>query len=242
MGTEVFRDAKVWLAQFNMTGYLNELELTHGVELQDNTVFGNTTRSMAPGLETLTFSLKGFSDFTDDTQDEIVRTRVGTQSIPVTIGMQTGLQATRAYLLEAGISAYQSGGAVGILAPFSLSGYANDGQKIINGVILEDGMLARTANGTSSSWGELAVGATEKLYAILHVVAYSGFTNVVIKLTSDTVGFPSPTDRITFDTVTGLTSQFAIPLAGPITDTYWRVSYTVTGLGSISFVCAFGVK
>jgi len=243
MATEVFKDAKVFLAQFNLTSYLNELEITHGAELQDNTVFGKTTRSMAPGLETLAFSLKGFLDFTDDLQDEIIRTRVGTQSIPLTLAMQTGLENTRAYLLQGGLSAYDKGGAVGILAPFSLTGYASDGQKIVNGLILEDGVTARTATGTGTARQVGAVGAAQQLYAILHVLAYSGITNVVIKVQSDdAVGFPSAADRITFTTVTGLTSQYATPVAGEILDDWWRISWTITGTGSVSFVVAVGIK
>ncbi|MDD5034132.1 MAG: hypothetical protein PHE55_05185 [Methylococcaceae bacterium] len=242
MATEVFKDAKVWLAQYELTSYLNELAITHGVDVGDDTAMGDTTRSSMPGLETLDLSLQGFFDVADNAQDEIIRTRVATQNIPMSLGIQTGLENTRAYFFQGGISGYDKGGAVGVLAPFTLKGYASAGQKIINGLILEDGVTPRTGAGSGTQRLVGTVSATQKIYAVLHVLAFTGFTSVVIKVQSDTTGFPSAADKITFTTVTGLTSQYATPVAGPDTDTYWRVNWDVTGTGSISFVVAIGIK
>lgn len=101
---------------------------------------------------------------------------------------------------------------------------------------------ARTANGTGTAVALAGPTATQKLYACLHVTAFSGFTNVVFKIQSDDAGgFPSATDRITFATVTGTTSEFASVAGSFSTETHQRISWTVTGSGSVTFVAAFGV-
>lgn len=242
MATQVFKDAKVWLAQFALTSYLSELEIQHEADALDKTVFGNTTRQFQSGLEKFSFGLKGFADYADEALDEIVRTRVGTQDVPITFGLETGLVNTRAILIEGGLGDYQQGGSVGVLVPFNLPGFASKGRPIVPGTILEDATVAKTANGNGTAYQLGAVGAAQKLYASLHVLTYSGFTNVVVKVQSDTSGFPSPTDRVTFATVTGLTSEFATPVDGAITDDWHRISWTVTGVGSITFIVAMGIK
>lgn len=113
--------------------------------------------------------------------------------------------------------------------------------KIIRG-LLGHPATARTSDGNGTAVALTGPTATQSLYATLHVIAYSGFTNVVIKVQSDDSGaFGSATDRITFTTVTGLTSQFASVAGNFSTETHHRVNWDVTGSGSITFVVAFGV-
>jgi hypothetical protein len=101
---------------------------------------------------------------------------------------------------------------------------------------------ARTANGNGTAVALAGPTAAQRLYATLHVTAYSGFTNVVVKVQSDnSSGMASPTDRITFATVTGRTSEFASVAGDFSTETHLRVTWTVTGSGSITFAVAFGV-
>jgi hypothetical protein len=59
----------------------------------------------------------------------------------------------------------------------------------------------------------------------------------------------SPTDRLTFTTTSGLTTGTPVAhdqfgsVAGAITDTWWRVVYTITGtLPVFSFVVAAGIR
>jgi hypothetical protein len=77
----------------------------------------------------------------------------------------------------------------------------------------------------------------------LHVTAFTGFSQAVIKVQSDSsAGMGSPTDRITFATVTGKTSEFASVVGDFSSETHHRVIYDVTGSGSITFTVAFGVR
>jgi len=101
---------------------------------------------------------------------------------------------------------------------------------------------ARTATGTGTALTLTGPTATQSLYAALHVTAYSGITNVVFKIQSDdNSGFTSATDRITFSTVTGVTSQFTSVAGNFSTETHHRITWTVTGSGSVTFVAFVGV-
>lgn len=99
-----------------------------------------------------------------------------------------------------------------------------------------------TANGNGTAVAMAGPSASQSLYAALHVTAYSGFTNVVFKIQSDDASnFLSATDRITFATVTGLTSGWASVAGSFASETHHRITATVTGSGSITFTAVFGV-
>lgn len=101
---------------------------------------------------------------------------------------------------------------------------------------------ARTTTGTGTAIAFAGPTASQRMYAALHVTAYSGLTNAVIKVQSDdAVGFPSATDRVTFTTVTATGSEFTSVAGGWNTETHHRISWTLTGVGSITFVASFGI-
>jgi hypothetical protein len=73
----------------------------------------------------------------------------------------------------------------------------------------------------------------------------SAGTNPTLDLkiqSDDAQAMSSPIDRITFDQMTTVGAQWK-ELAGPITDTWWRVNYTLGGIDP-SFVIAvvIGIK
>ena len=70
----------------------------------------------------------------------------------------------------------------------------------------------------------------------LHVVAYSGFTDVVFKI-RDSSDDSTYADLITFSTVTGIGAERAT-VAGTV-DQYLAVSWDVTGSGSVTFMVGF---
>lgn len=91
--------------------------------------------------------------------------------------------------------------------------------------------------GTAVQMG--AVTATRRLWAAVHVTAGT-FTNLVVTIESDTVGFPSPTTVITAATVSATGWQF-LSVAGPITDDYFRAKTTI-GSGTATCCVVMGVQ
>lgn len=101
---------------------------------------------------------------------------------------------------------------------------------------------ARTTDANGTAVALVGPTAAQKLVVALHVTAYSGLTNVVFKIQSDdNSGFSSATDRITFATVSGTTSEWATVAGDFSTETHHRITWTVTGSGSVTFTAAFGV-
>ena len=85
-----------------------------------------------------------------------------------------------------------------------------------------------------------AVASGQIVAASLHVIAASG-TSLDVTVESDsTSGMSSPTTQLTFAQATAIGGQF-LSAVGPITDDWWRVSWTVVG-GSFTFVVAIGIR
>ena len=90
-----------------------------------------------------------------------------------------------------------------------------------------------------------AVGATEKCYVGIHCYGVSGTSTptVTFKLQSDdNSSFTSPTDRITFSNITAIGADYQ-SAAGAITDTYYRLNYTISGTSpSFSIHATIGIE
>lgn len=103
-------------------------------------------------------------------------------------------------------------------------------------------LASRTTSGlTGTAVAMTGPTASQKVYGLLCVTAAAG-TNLAVKIQSDdNSGFTSPTDRITFSTVSATGWQWGTPVAGDLsTETYWRVVATIAS-STFSFACFFGV-
>lgn len=200
-------------------------------------------QEMKPGLISGEFSATTFQDFALDTlDDELGVAGLGTQ-YPVSVDpCPTGTST-------AGDTAYFSRGSIGGYNPMdgAKGGAAKAMIKVPYDAALIRGQVAhpkaaRTTTGTGTALVLTGPTAAQKLYLALHIFAYSGLTNVVFTVESDdNAGFTTPTTRITATTVTGVTSQFASLPGDLSTETYHRVKWTATGVGSVTFAAYLGV-
>ncbi|HXH40182.1 MAG TPA: hypothetical protein VNN08_16250 [Thermoanaerobaculia bacterium] len=232
-------NAKIWLDKFDLTGDMNAIAIDQSVEQQDNTAFGIGTKITRPGLLALKASLAGFVNLGTGNSEEFLSSKLGVADVPLTIGPTTGAEGEPAYSFNADLATFSPiQGKVGDILKFTAEAQATS-SKLVRGTILHN--AARTGSGTGTIFNLGAVGATQALYAALHVPAISGGPTVTIKVQSAAlVGFGSPTDRITFTAVTTTASQWAVPIPGAITDAFWRISWTFAGGASPS--CTFIVN
>ena len=89
--------------------------------------------------------------------------------------------------------------------------------------------LTATGNSTGRNLG--AVAATKKLFVAAHVVSVSGTSTPTLALkvqSDDNSSFTSATDRITLTNFTAVGAQYS-SVAGAITDTHFRINYTLSG-------------
>lgn len=245
MGVFVGLHNQVYVGHLDLTDHTREVmfgPLTRA--MQDSTTFSDAGYTcVKPGLISGEASVKGFADFdADQINEELGIDQLGSQYPVTVLPNETGT-------VTAGDPAWLSRGLVGTLNPLAGAKGEMAGHELTlpyDAAIAQAKVLhakaARTTDTNGTAVAMTGPTAAQKLYATLHVVAYSGLTNAVITVESDDSGaFSSPTTRITFTTVTGLTSQFASVAGSFASESHLRAVVDVTGTGSVTFLVAAGV-
>lgn len=248
MAIQTLTNLKTWLDGYDVSGDLNEATVDDGADMKDASVFGLDTHRMQPGLKTAKLGLKGFWQADDSASPQLIDktlfTRVAVANSVVSLSPAGGAEGDVGFSLRALLGQYAPGAKVGDLFAFTVSAEASGGSGLVRGTVMHN--AARTATGTGTIRQLGAVSATQKVYAALHVLAVAGTTpTLVVKVQSAAlVGFGSPTDEITFASANAIGSQWATPLAGAITDAFWRLSWTITGSAgqSFTFVVVVGIQ
>lgn len=233
MASQVLTNAMLWLAGYKLTGAMNALALDYGAELQDATVFGDTGRRRRAGLKTQVFNHQGYWDVgtgVGDASDEVLFPLVGVDAQPMLIS-PNGVEGEPAYILRSVTGAYAPGAQIGQMFKFTVRGEGAVGEPLLAGTLLKNAVQG-VGSGTGTAFNVGAVSATQKLYAALQYVG-SGLS--AARVESDTSGFPSPTTVVTFTGLAAARGTDWQVIAGPITDTWWRVGWTVTA-GTPEFV------
>lgn len=239
----VLTDTKIYLSCMDLTGYGNRTELAVKVDVLDKTTFGSGgTREKVGGLFDTTGVIEGFWQAGDATQpDDSLFSTLGT-SIPATWAPTLGATAgDLAYLTKVVSAKYDLSEQIGQLAAWTVD--LNGTAPVARGQIAHATGTTRSSSGTGTAVQIGAVGASQRLYANLHVLASTGTgQSLIVKVqTSSTSAFSSPTDQITFSSASAVTG-IASSVLGSITDTWARVVYTIAGTSpGFQFVASLGV-
>jgi hypothetical protein len=239
----VLTDVGVFVGGFDLTDGAASIEMGGTCAMLERPNFGSKGHmQFLPGLKTFNTEVGGLADYGSVTavSNAFKLNAVGNQQVVTGLPNVSGTHAAGdpAHFTRALRSSFQSPqGAVGDVARYAIS--------MMSDTPMVDGsLLFPKAAVTSSSTGTVVAmagpTASQYLYAGLHVFDVSGTSPTLdVKIQSAAlVGFGSPTDRVTFTQATGSsanTSQWATPLAGAITDGFWRVSYTVGGSSTPTF-------
>lgn len=239
MANQILRDCKLYVAQYDFSGKMNALALNYGVDTRDDTAFGDDTKSNAAALKTVTFQHEGYFEAGSGSVDEVFFANLGLADKIMTISPQDGAEGDVAYFFKSLQGKYAPGAKIGDMLNFQVSGQGNS---LVRGNILCSGTKSVTYESLPQQLG--AVSAAQQLFAALHIIAASGtLPTLVVKVQSDNAeAFTTPTDRITFASQDGVNSVWADPVAGAITDDWWRVSYTIGGTTpSFQFIVPMGI-
>lgn len=241
MATLPLTDAAVLVAGYDLTGDANALDLEYSAEMLDGTTYGNDTRIHKGGLKSVSAAVRGFYNTGSlGDPDSALFSRIGTSGLPVSI-IPARTAGERAFLFKSTGAAYDLGGEIGQLTPFSLDLDASK-SNLVRGTLMAD----ETSEAASSNASAVQVGAlssSQSMYAALHVIAASGTTPTldVIVQSDDNSGMSSATTRISFTQATAVTSEWS-SVAGAVTDDYWRISWTIGGTTpSFDFVVTIGI-
>lgn len=230
----------------NIAGYAKSARFETDCAELDTTSIGSTDGyvTLIAGLKSGMVDVSLMAEHTNGGLDDVQWAQFGAAGIPksITIGSADG---SPAYLMNGIALSYQPfGGEAGQLSMASVKGRSAS-SPVIRGKALHPYATARSSSSTGTGRQLGTVGASQKLYAALHVLSSTGTTpSLTVKVQSDdNAGFTSATDRITFTAETDATAHYQWDsVAGAITDDYWRVSYTITGTGpSFTFLVAAGI-
>ncbi len=231
-------DAFIYGDSHDFTVDTNTVRLEGTAADLDSTTFASAGWSeRAGGLKNGTLNVAGFWKAGANEVDPVLFAGVGVSSKVWTVG-PTETAGEPAYILNAEASHYEMFGPVGELIPFSIdAGQSGNAAGVVRG------QLAK-ARGNVSATGVLgsvvnlgAAGATQYLYCSVHI--FSAGTTITLQLQTDTVGFPSPTTVATIGPLTTAGGTFVTRVAGPITDTYYRLNVSaITGTFDIAAAIA----
>lgn len=241
MSTHVLTNASLWLHDIALHDLANTLQFTTTRETLDNTRFGAQARNMKVGLYTVTVTASGFADMTRYDADLFDAYSNATLS-PVSVSA-TSADGDVAYTCRGLVTSLSPlGGQIGELSALSVEAAGRSGVRPVRGTILHP-ETARTASGSGTGRQLGAVSADQTVFAALHVLEASGTSptlDVVVE-SDNTSTFASATTRLTFTQATGPTGEWQ-SAAGPVTDDWWRVSYTIGGTNpSFTFVVVVGI-
>lgn len=241
MAPIAYTNAFVYTGSHDFTGDSNKLELKAEAEAKPSTTFGSGGwEEFVVGLRKLDFSLAGFwQSATSDAVDPDVFNNLGASQV-FTIG-PAATEGGVAETFQAADFNYQLFGALGDVAPFDVSAQAKDGVGVVRGQLTKaKGTVSATgATGTALNLG--AVGASQYLYATLHLFGTAGTSITAVVETAAASNFASPTTRITFGPLTAAGGSWGTRVAGAVTDTWQRLRVTAI-TGSWVVACAIAVQ
>ena len=235
-------NASVLVGVADLTSHTNDITVDASVVDLDATTFGSSGWvSKLAGLRSAKLDLKGFYEAgTAGLPDDQLYADVGVSGVVVTTVPQGYTDGNVAYFGSFMPPTHKVAGKVGDILGFETSAVAD--APLIRGQLANS--ATRTATGTGTALNLGAVGATQRVYAALHVLTVSGTTpSLTVTVQSDTSSsFPSPTTVATFTAATAATSQIVKGSVGVNSDTYYRFSWTITGTTpSFAFYGAVGI-
>lgn len=238
MAKDILRNVRLFAGGCDLTSQNNKVEMSGEYEEKETTTWGSydaasgkIAKEVIAGLWAGKITASGFWDandlsLVDDTMWAARGARRAWTMAPV--GASEG---SLAYLTHTVHTSYQLLGQVGDVAPWqaSMSGTGTMGR----GQIASAPGTARTATGSATilDLGAAGIPSGRNVLASLHVLSVSGTSTPTFTASvqsAATVGFASPTTRITFTAATAIDGQWQT-LAGPITDRYWRLTWTISG-------------
>lgn len=231
----VAKNCWIYLDGVDVSGDFNALADATQNPGERQTTFGAAAHTRIPGLPESAVEWGGYHAAGTDKPDTIIRPNLGVADKVLAYGYAgDGAAGEIGYFGKVAHGRYDVGPAeVNRIIPFRGSAFfTGPGYPLVRGTVVHNAAVAGDGSGSAYNLG--AVSSTQYLYACLHVLAISGTLDVVVE--SDTSGFPSPTTRITFAQASAVGAQLATRVAGAITDTFWRVSYTRSGTATFAVV------
>lgn len=245
MAKSILTNVRLFAVGADLTGNTNKVEVTTEVEDKDTTNYGsNGWKEVLGGLASAEVSAEGQWEAGDPSMvDDASWSQLGGTGPWSVSANNSAAVGDLAYLVNAMRADYTAFGSVGDVAPWT--GMAKSTWPMARGQFAHPPGTARTASGSGTALNLGAVTAGQRLYAALHVLSVAGTTpSITVSVESDDAeAFTTPTTRLTFNAATAIGGQILRTDGTAITDTWWRVAWTISGTTpSFLFAAALGIQ
>jgi hypothetical protein len=239
MGKLILLDARLFAPGADLSGASNKIELSSELEEKDATNYrSGGWKEVLGGLGSAEITAEGLWEAGDPSLvDNASWSTLGGVG-PYTVCPTDSVVGALAYVTAGMRADYKVGDAVGEIAPWS--GTVKSSWPLVRGQIAHPPGLARTATGVGTGVQLGAIAAGRRLYAALHVLSAAGTTPSItarVESAAD-AGFTSPTTRLTFAAATAPGGQILRGDGTAVTDTYYRLAWTITGTTPSFMLCA----
>jgi hypothetical protein len=229
MADFILQNSKLWVHKWHLSADHNELGLTKDVEPLEDSAFGDGARSFIGGLHIGELVGHGWWNGGTDQVDDALFQNLGIDDRLISVAPVAGVEGEVGYTMLTTQGLYVPDGRIGQIFSFNVRARSRGGPGLLRGIVMANGTIIATGNGTGFQLGAVASG--QRIYAGLHVIGPTAGTSIAVVLESATANtFAGATTRITFTLATGPTAEF-LSAVGPITDTWWRYRYVVAGGG-----------
>lgn len=224
--------SRILAGDLHLSAYARDISFPWSQDMLDSTVFTTDgSKTFIPGAEGSTVSVEGLYDvtaFSDLTGWKAAAAQA------VTIAPSGLALGSELWMVNALETEFATSSPVGDIAAFSLAA-VTDGISDYGVSLADLAAVSADADGTSSDAGASTANGG---VGHLHVTAYSGLTNIVVKV-QHSANNSVWADLLTFTTASGTTSERAVVAAGTTVNRYLRASFDVTGTGSATCQVGF---
>ncbi|WP_393057734.1 hypothetical protein [Streptomyces sp. LN549] len=244
MAKFVLLDARLFAPGADLSGASNKIELSSEIEDKETTNYRSAGwKEVIGGLGSAEISAEGQWEAGDPSKvDDASWAALGGIG-PYTVCPTDSVVGALAYITSGMRADYNVGDAVGEVAPWT--GTVKSSWPLVRGQIAHPPGTARTATGNGTAIQLGAIPAGKRLYAAVHVLSAAGTTpSITLSVESDdAAGMTTPTSRLSFTAATVPGGQILRTDGSAITDTYYRVAWTVSGTTpSFMFAVSLGIR
>jgi hypothetical protein len=240
MAIQIISDHKLFIDGFDRSGDFNRFNMQYTVDELDSTTIGDTTKEFLAGLIDMKFDGEVFTSHGTGEVETVSYANFNTADKIISLypSSTAGTVGHAFESLELEMSPIMK---IGDLARMTIRA-SNSGSAVIRVTDME-GLVTKTTTGDGTVRQLGAVSATQKLYSVLHVTSASASDSLTVTVKSDSIeGFSSPTTQITHTAFTDEGAEIKTA-DGAITDTWYRISWTITGTSpSFAFDVGVGIK
>jgi hypothetical protein len=228
----------IWLNGYDISAESNRINLESAIEEQPSDNFANGAKETEPGMEMVKGTVAVMLPITFAWEKALFDAR-GT-GVVLAFCFEGNSAGQLAYAVYGLSTKHYPGAQVGQLLGTTVE-LASKGTPMLRGKVLE-AVTQRSASGNSGSLQLVGgVPSGQSLWIAYQVREMTATNLAAVLQRDDNAGFSSPLTAITLSTFTAVGGEVK-SVAGPITDDYYRLAFTLTGVGNYQVAAILAVQ